>query len=112
MVFREAQIADIIQIRLVRNSINENRLYDPRLITNEDIKIFTTERGKGWVCEAGEEIVGFSIVDLKDLESVKSCIKKCLTGIFRLREKMFGREPHQAKEQRSFMKFKFGRIPE
>ena len=87
MVFREAQIADIIQIRLVRNSVNDNRSYDSRLITNEDIKIFITERGKGWVCEAGEEIVGFSIVDLKDLESVKSCIKKCPTGIFRLRGK-------------------------
>ena len=66
MVFRQAQITDIIQIQQVRNSVNENRLSDPRLVTNEDVKIFIIEKGKGWVCEAGKEIVGFSIVDLKE----------------------------------------------
>jgi len=65
-MIREANISDISQIQIVRNSVNENTLSDPRLVTDEDCKIFITERGKGWVCETENIIVGFSIVDMKD----------------------------------------------
>jgi ribosomal protein S18 acetylase RimI-like enzyme len=36
------------------------------LVTNEDCKEYLTKRGRGWVCEANGEIVGFAIADLKD----------------------------------------------
>lgn len=66
MVIREARVEDITQIQIVRNAVTENALSDPNLVTDEDCKIFITARGKGWVCEINGEIIGFSIVDLKD----------------------------------------------
>ncbi|MEP7129347.1 MAG: GNAT family N-acetyltransferase [Chitinophagales bacterium] len=66
MTIREAGIADITQIQIVRNAVKENMLSNPNLVTDEDCKVFLTERGKGWVCEIDNQIVGFSIVDLKD----------------------------------------------
>lgn len=66
MTIREANIGDIKQIQIVRNAVKENTLSNPNLVTDEDCRIFITERGKGWVCEKDSQIVGFSIVDLKD----------------------------------------------
>lgn len=66
MIIREAKIDDIKQIQLVRNSVTENPLSNPDLVTDEDCKEFITVRGKGWVCENNNEIIGFSIADLKD----------------------------------------------
>jgi len=66
MIIREAKISDIPQIQIVRNAVKENILSDPALVTDEDCKAFMTERGKGWVCEINNEVVGFSIVDLQD----------------------------------------------
>ena len=66
MIFREAKIDDIPQIQVVRHSVKENILSNPNLVTDLDCKNFITVRGKGWVCEINNEIVGFSIVDLKD----------------------------------------------
>ena len=64
MIFREAKINDISQIQVVRNAIKENTLSDPHLVTNNDVEDYLCNRGKGWVCEFNNEIVGFSIVDL------------------------------------------------
>jgi GNAT superfamily N-acetyltransferase len=66
MIIREAKIDDIKQIQIVRNSVTENTLSNPNLVTNEDCLEFITIRGKGWVCEINNEIVGFSIADLKE----------------------------------------------
>lgn len=66
MIFREAKIADIEQIQVVRNSVKENTLSNPDLVSDQDCKEFLTERGKGWVCEVDNQIVGFAIADLKD----------------------------------------------
>ncbi|SMC57894.1 GNAT family N-acetyltransferase [Pedobacter nyackensis] len=66
MDFREAKIEDIQQIHVVRNSVTENTLSNPDLITYDDYVEFLTVRGKGWVCEIDGQIVGFSIVDLKE----------------------------------------------
>ncbi len=66
MIFREAVIDDIQQIQIVRNSVRENTLSNPALVSNADCVEFITQRGKGWVCEIEGEIVGFSIADLKD----------------------------------------------
>jgi len=64
MIFREAQISDILQIQVVRNAVKENTLSDPALVTNKDCENYITVRGAGWVCETENTIVGFSIVDL------------------------------------------------
>jgi GNAT superfamily N-acetyltransferase len=66
MIFREARLDDIDQIQIVRNSVKENTLSDPGLVTNKDCEEFMFERGKGWVCEIDNEIVGFAIADLKE----------------------------------------------
>lgn len=66
MIFREAKIDDIKQIQVVRNAVKENALSNPNLVTDKDCEEFLFERGKGWVCEINGEIVGFSIVDLKE----------------------------------------------
>lgn len=64
MIIREATINDIAQIQVVRNSVKENMLSDPNLVTDEDCRIYLTERGKGWVCEIEGQIVGFAIADM------------------------------------------------
>lgn len=66
MLFREAQISDIDQIQIVRNSVKENTLSSPSLVTNQDCLEFITKRGKGWVCEIESKIVGFAIADLSE----------------------------------------------
>ncbi len=64
MIFREAKIEDIEQIQIVRHSVKENVLSNPSLVTDADCENFLTARGKGWVCEVEQKVVGFSIVDL------------------------------------------------
>ena len=66
MIFREATSRDILQIQIVRNSVQENTLSDPNLVTNADCEAFINIRGKGWVCEIDNYIVGFAIADLKE----------------------------------------------
>ncbi|HNU87906.1 MAG TPA: GNAT family N-acetyltransferase [Ferruginibacter sp.] len=66
MIFREAFIGDIPQIQFVRNSVKENQLSDPLLVPDQDVEEYITNRGKGWVCEIDDKIVGFAIADLID----------------------------------------------
>ena len=66
MTIREAKATDVEQIQVVRNSVKENVLSDPDLVTNEDCIEHITQRGKGWVCEVNNRVVGFSIVDLNE----------------------------------------------
>lgn len=66
MIIREATVNDIPQIQVVRNSVKENMLSDPALVTDKDCEEFITVRGKGWVCEMDQRIVGFAIADLKE----------------------------------------------
>lgn len=66
MTFREARIDDIRGIQRVRNSVKENMLSNPILVTDTDCEEFMFTRGKGWVCEVENVIVGFAIADLKD----------------------------------------------
>lgn len=65
-IIREATTNDIKQIQIVRNSVTENTLSDPDLVTDEDCKLFLIIKGKGWVCEIDNNIIGFSIVNLQD----------------------------------------------
>lgn len=66
MKFREAAPKDIPQIQVVRNAVKENMLSNPNLVTDADCLEFITQRGKGWVCEIGDTVVGFAIADLQD----------------------------------------------
>lgn len=66
ILIREARQEDIAQIQIVRNSVKENTLSDPGLVTDKDCEEFLFQRGKGWVCEIEDQIVGFSIADLKE----------------------------------------------
>ena len=66
MILRETTIDDIPQIQVVRNAVTENTLSNPALVTDKDCIEFLTIRGKGWVYEIDEIIVGFAIIDLQD----------------------------------------------
>lgn len=66
MVFREATIADFLQMHGVRTSVRENILPDPSMISEKDYEEYLTQRGKGWLCEVNHKVIGFAIVDLKD----------------------------------------------
>jgi GNAT superfamily N-acetyltransferase len=41
-------------------------LSNPALVSDKDNEEFLMNRGKGWVCEADQYIVGFAIADLKE----------------------------------------------
>jgi len=66
MILRAAQLGDIAQIQRVRNSVKENRLSNPNLVTDQDCADYLTKRGKGWVYEQAGSILGFAIVDLQE----------------------------------------------
>jgi len=66
MKIRIAEVKDIAQIQVVRNLVRENRLSDPALVPDSDVKDYITRRGRGWVCEIDEKVVGFAIADLID----------------------------------------------
>ncbi|WP_316739553.1 GNAT family N-acetyltransferase [Pedobacter aquatilis] len=66
MIYREAKTTDIPQIQIVRHTVKENTLSNPALVTDADCEEFITKKGKGWVCEIDNQVVGFSIVDLQD----------------------------------------------
>ena len=66
MNIRIAEIKDIPQIQVVRNLVKENRLSDPALVPVSDVEDYIVRRGRGWVCEINEQIVGFAIADLVD----------------------------------------------
>ena len=66
MQIREAAHPDIARIQIIRNSVAENTLSDPALVPDKDVETYITQRGKGWVCEADDQIVGFAIADLQD----------------------------------------------
>jgi GNAT superfamily N-acetyltransferase len=64
MKIREALVADIPEIQIIRHSVKENILSDPNLVTDADCFEYITNRGKGWVCETNNLLVGFAIADL------------------------------------------------
>ena len=66
MLFREATVKDIPQIQVVRNAVKENRLSNPDLVPDKDVEDYIINRGKGWVCEINNKIVGFAIVSVTD----------------------------------------------
>src|SRR5262249_50106958 len=66
MIIRQALKADIPQIQVVRHSVKENTLSNPALVPDSDVEDYIYNRGKGWVCEVDDRIVGFAIVSVAD----------------------------------------------
>ncbi|HEY6977762.1 MAG TPA: GNAT family N-acetyltransferase [Chitinophagaceae bacterium] len=66
MNFRGATTNDTEQLHSIRIAVKENILPDPLLITPTDYEAFLTVKGKGWICEIDNTIVGFAIIDLKE----------------------------------------------
>ena len=64
MNFRDATVNDISQMMVIRFSVKENVLSNPALVTEKDCQEYLTKRGKGWVCEIDNTVVGFAIVDM------------------------------------------------
>lgn len=65
MIIKEAQVQDIPELQLIRNSVKENVLSNPALIKDEDYTKYLVYDGKGWLSEIEKTIAGFSIVDTK-----------------------------------------------
>ena len=66
MYVREAVLSDIPQLQIVRGAVTENVLSNPALVTHAHYVDYLTQRGKGWVCESGNTIVGFAVVSTAD----------------------------------------------
>ena len=66
LLFREAAVEDIPAMSEVRCSVRENVLFDPCKVTREMYVFYLTEAGKGWLCEEGGEVVGFSVAARAD----------------------------------------------
>ncbi|TMI83510.1 MAG: GNAT family N-acetyltransferase [Bacteroidetes bacterium] len=66
MIVRQAKLNDIPQMQIVRNSVKENALSNPGLVTYEDYENYLLKRGRGWACEIENRIVAFAIVDIVD----------------------------------------------
>jgi GNAT superfamily N-acetyltransferase len=66
MRIRPAHNSDIIRLHEIRTAVRENALSNPALISPADYEEFLSHRGKGWVCEIDNMIVGFAICDLQE----------------------------------------------
>jgi len=65
MFIREAHVADIEGMSVVRLAVKENVLSNPALVTHDDYVEYITRRGKGWVAEVAGRIVGLAIADVQ-----------------------------------------------
>ena len=65
ITIREARLDDIPSMHVVRMAVTENRLNNPALVTPKDYEDYITTKGKGWVAEAGNQLIGFAIVDVE-----------------------------------------------
>ncbi len=64
MHIRVASEADIPEMHLIRMSVRENQLADAALVQPDDYRSMLNERGRGWVAESGNRMLGFAIADL------------------------------------------------
>lgn len=66
MFFRELEAGDFVAVHRVRMAVKENQLSDPSKVTLQDYSLLLKNRGKGWLCESGGEVVGFAIADVAE----------------------------------------------
>ena len=65
MKYREADTGDIKAMHVIRLAVKENVLGNPLAVTELDYIDFITTKGKGWVCEFNNKLLGFAIVDFE-----------------------------------------------
>jgi GNAT superfamily N-acetyltransferase len=65
MIIRQALVADITGIQVVRNSVKENMLSNPALVPDTDVEDYINNRGRGWVAEIDGTVIGFSIISVQ-----------------------------------------------
>ncbi|MGB9108121.1 MAG: GNAT family N-acetyltransferase [Telluria sp.] len=65
-LYRRATSADIPAMSTIRLAVVENTLSDPSRITRDMYEDFLDVSGRGWVAEAGSEIVAFCYADKTD----------------------------------------------
>ncbi|WP_233131801.1 GNAT family N-acetyltransferase [Robiginitalea sediminis] len=63
---REATTSDIPRMQQIRRGVRENILLHPEKVTDAICLDYITRRGRGWVAETPEGVVGFAIADLAD----------------------------------------------
>jgi GNAT superfamily N-acetyltransferase len=66
LAFRRAEVADIPAMSRIRLAVTENALSNPARITGQMYRDYLDALGRGWVCEQGGEIIGFSYADRTD----------------------------------------------
>ena len=66
LTFRDATLADIPPMQVIRNAVKENVLSDPKLVTDRDYEKYIQVKGSSWVCERDNHLVGFAIADLAE----------------------------------------------
>ena len=66
LIFREAVLADIPAMSVIRLAVTENRLSDPSRITRAMYVDYLDRLGKSWVCETDGVIAGFACADKHD----------------------------------------------
>ncbi len=89
-MIREANIHDITQMHVVRLAVKENRLSNPDIITTADYTEFINVKGKGWVYEIGNLVVGFAVADVVDKNVWALFIDPVLIGILIMATIIFG----------------------
>ncbi|WP_017733221.1 GNAT family N-acetyltransferase [Nafulsella turpanensis] len=63
-LYREATYADFPSMMKVRMAVRENMLSQPGKVQEKDYLEILSSGGKGWVCETGQEMLGFAIADI------------------------------------------------
>lgn len=78
--FRQACLADIPRMKQIRDSAKENPLVSGK-IEAEDYARALFEDGKGWVCLAGDSVIGFSCGRMKQMDVWALFIEKEYEGL-------------------------------
>ncbi|OBX22152.1 acetyltransferase (GNAT) family protein [Gelidibacter algens] len=65
MKIREAKEDDIKQMQIIINSGVGNKLSNSEYLRSYDHEELIFRKAKGWVCEIENQIVGFSILDIR-----------------------------------------------
>ncbi|RYY64944.1 MAG: N-acetyltransferase [Chitinophagaceae bacterium] len=66
MMYREASVADIPGMQVVRRAVKENALSDPSRICDADYLPYLDARGRSWVALGDSRVVGFAVADLEE----------------------------------------------
>lgn len=64
--FRRATLTDIPAMSAIRLAVRENTLSDPGRITRQMYEDYLERLGRGWVCERGGAVIGFSYAARED----------------------------------------------